>query len=80
MFRLLLFVIIISNLFGFSFSGTVFDSETSQPLENVNISVIGTDLGTTTDDQGKYLIEDLGNEGQDVTFSLIGYKPFSKEF
>jgi len=45
MFRLLLFAIITSNLFGFSFSGTVVDSETSQPLENVNISVLVQILG-----------------------------------
>ena len=59
MFRLLLFAIMTSNLFGFSFSGTVTDPETSQPLENVNITVTGTDLGTTTDDQGKFLIKEL---------------------
>ena len=80
MFRLLLFAIMTSNLFGFSFSGTVTDPETSQPLENVNITVTGTDLGTTTDDQGKFLIKELGDEVGYVTFSLIGYKPISKEF
>ena len=59
-------------------SGGVFDSETNEPLENVNITIIGSELGETTDQQGNFQLDDLSN--QKITFSLIGYKLFSKNF
>jgi len=52
-------------------TGTV--TESSGPLPGVNVSVKGTQNGTTTDFDGKYTIN---NVGQDATlvFSYLGYK------
>ena len=74
MFHLLLFTVIVSNLLGFSLSGTVLDSDTNEPLDNVNISIIGTDNGTTTNYLGKFKLNDIQNGVQEISFSSIGYK------
>jgi len=78
MYHLLFLIILASSLNGYSLSGGVFDSETNEPLENVNITIIGSELGETTDQQGNFQLDDLSN--QKITFSLIGYKLFSKNF
>ena len=53
-------------------SGTVRD-ENGQPLIGVNIIVMGTDRGASTDFDGKYAIE--ANPGQSLKFTYIGYQP-----
>ena len=78
MYHLLFLIILASSLNGYSLSGGVFDSETNEPLENVNITIIGSELGETTDQQGNFQLDDLSNPK--ITFSLIGYKLFSKNF
>ena len=78
MYHLLFLIILASSLNGYSLSGGVFDSETNEPLENVNITIIGSEIGETTDQQGNFQLDDLSN--QNITFSLIGYKLFSKDF
>ena len=78
MYHLLFLIILASSLNGYSLSGGVFDSETNEPLENVNITIIGSEIGETTDQQGNFQLDDLSN--QKITFSLIGYKLFSKNF
>mgnify|MGYP001273910554 FL=1 len=78
MYHLLFLIILASSLNGYSLSGGVFDSETNEPLENVNITIIGSEKGVTTDQQGNFQLDDLSN--QNITFSLIGYKLFSKDF
>ena len=78
MYYLSFFIILASGLNGYSLSGGVFDSETNEPLENVNITIIGSEEGVTTDQQGNFQLDDLSN--QNITFSLIGYKLFSKDF
>ena len=37
-------------------SGIVIDANTQEPLEGVNIAVIGTIIGTTTDTNGNYIL------------------------
>ncbi|NOY48244.1 MAG: SusC/RagA family TonB-linked outer membrane protein [Chlorobi bacterium] len=70
------FLFLVSMLFGSvmlaqTVTGTV--TESSGPLPGVNVSVKGTQNGTTTDFDGKYTIN---NVGQDATlvFSYLGYK------
>ncbi|MGC1243511.1 MAG: SusC/RagA family TonB-linked outer membrane protein, partial [Chryseosolibacter sp.] len=53
-------------------SGTVTDARTLQPIAGVNIVVKGTTSGTTTDSEGKYVID--AEEGDMLVFSFIGYK------
>ncbi len=54
-------------------SGTVTDGTTSEPLPGVNIQVIGTTQGTTSDFDGKYILENVKN-GSELEFSYIGYE------
>ena len=75
--RLFFLVILLSDLSGYSVSGNVFDSETDQPLGNVNVTIIGSEIGTTTNNQGKFQLNDINAGDQSISFSLIGYKIFS---
>jgi len=69
----ILFLLLISTLYcGQWISGKVLDGDTDTPLADVNISV-GDTLGTTTDDNGEYLIKVLSN-GSLLRFSHIGYR------
>ena len=52
-------------------TGTVTDAATQQPLAGVNIVVKGTTNGTTTDADGKYIINVEDDEV--LVFSFIGY-------
>ncbi len=54
--------------------GKVVD-EQGQALPGVSVTVVGTSRGTTTDDNGSFLIQ--GNEGETLQFSIVGYVPYS---
>src|SRR5699024_6344180 len=54
-------------------SGTVTDASSGEPLPGVNIMVIGTSVGTTTDDNGDYSLEVESIEDT-LRFSFIGYQ------
>ncbi len=56
-----------------SISGTVEDS-TSVPLPEVNVIILGTDLGAATDFNGRYAIKNLKHGNYTIQFSAIGYK------
>ncbi|MCK9305221.1 MAG: TonB-dependent receptor plug domain-containing protein, partial [Bacteroidales bacterium] len=56
----------------FNISGQVTDSG-NEPLPGVNITVIGTAIGTTTDLQGKYSLTATGESI--LKFSFIGMEP-----
>lgn len=60
-------------------TGTVTDAKTGGgPLPGVNVSLGGT-LQTTTDNQGKYLFENLSIDSYTLTFSLANYTPVTKK-
>ena len=77
LFCLLIFTSFVS---GITISGAVKDAETDRPLENVNIIVNDSDIGSTTDKNGNFTIEDLQLRDTQLSFSMIGYKTFSKRF
>ena len=54
-------------------TGTVSDATTGEPLPGVNIVVLGTMTGTTTDVEGRYQIEVPGPEAV-LVFSFVGYE------
>ncbi len=79
--RCALYIICIS-LIAFSFAyaaetgriaGRIIDSETKAPLIGVNVVVEGTQLGASTDENGRYLISNVPAGNQTVTASYIGY-------
>ena len=52
-------------------SGTIYDTDTDEPLIGVNILIKGKDVGTATDFDGKFSLE--VKEGATLIFSYIGY-------
>ena len=58
-----------------SISGTLTDKEfNDEPLAFANILITGTTIGTTSDDNGKYLFSDLKPGSYNVEFSFVGYQ------
>ena len=62
-------------LFAQSVTGKV-TSEAGDPLANANIVVVGTDLGTVSDETGTFVL-DLGAGDYTITATVIGFKPQS---
>lgn len=70
-------------IFGFSFgeavaqehevSGVVTDSQTGETLPGVNILVVGSDFGTTTDIDGEFSLR-LPSPNESLRFTFIGYQ------
>jgi len=54
-------------------SGTVIDSETLNPLENVEITVEGTQYSTSTNSNGNYLIENIAIGTYSIIANANGY-------
>ncbi|MFD2744117.1 MULTISPECIES: SusC/RagA family TonB-linked outer membrane protein [Sphingobacterium] len=52
--------------------GTVREAETNNPLENITVEIKGTNIGTSTDSEGRYSLEDVDPDAI-LVFSLIGY-------
>ena len=77
------FILIIASVCWFSLgslyaqdrtvSGTVTDSKTGEGLPGVNVLVVGTSDGVTTDFDGNYKLSVSGEAS--LKFSYIGYKP-----
>ena len=80
MYHIYLLVIFSSFLSAISISGNVIDSETNNPLENVNIVIDDLHLGTTSNKDGNFQIDNLESGDHQLFFSIIGYKTFSKSF
>ncbi len=55
-------------------SGSVNDKKTGEALPGVNILIVGTVLGTTTDLNGKFSINHLPPGSYTLRVSMIGYK------
>lgn len=58
-------------------SGTVTDSETFEPLPNVNVYISGTIWGTTTNKSGEFTIKNIVPAEHEIVVSMLGYKPKS---
>lgn len=57
-----------------SIDGYVFDSETNQPLEGANVFLNGTTLGSSTDNNGYFLIVGVPYGSYKIIVSMIGYE------
>ena len=54
-------------------TGTVMDAETNSPLPGVNIRVVGTDVGTVTNQDGSYELT-APSPDESLQFSFVGYE------
>ncbi|MBN1348933.1 TonB-dependent receptor [candidate division KSB1 bacterium] len=59
-------------------AGNVYDEQTMEPLPYVNISIMKTQYGTTSNVKGHYELK-LSPGSYELMFSMIGYKPYRKE-
>jgi hypothetical protein len=62
-----------------SITGTVIDQTTGKPMEFVNVFISNTTKGTTTNAQGKFLIDNAPMGKQEIVFSFVGYLPYKQE-
>lgn len=58
-------------------SGVVVDRLTQEVLVGAIVSVDGTQLGTTTDVSGKFLLTGIPTRSYNLSFRLIGYQPLT---
>tara|TARA_Y100000588_G_scaffold192898_1_gene206903 strand:- start:7398 stop:9521 length:2124 start_codon:yes stop_codon:yes gene_type:complete len=63
---------------GLSISGTVSDAKSKNPLESVNIIIDELQIGTASDSNGYFRLENLPTGHHKLLYSLIGYKPFTQ--
>ncbi|MBN1562050.1 TonB-dependent receptor [candidate division KSB1 bacterium] len=54
-------------------SGTIYDSEFQTPLNGVNITIVGTVLGTISDNRGQFSITIRQDFPVQLSFSMMGY-------
>ena len=65
-------------LFGQTISGIVFEKNSDLSVEYVNIGVVGKNIGTVSDHNGKYTLQiDPEYQNDTLRFSCIGYHPYS---
>ncbi|MCL2074253.1 MAG: carboxypeptidase-like regulatory domain-containing protein [Marinilabiliaceae bacterium] len=58
----------------YSISGVVKDKRTEKPVENVNVSAKGTNVGTVTNQDGEFVLKILEHLSvKEIEFSCIGY-------
>jgi hypothetical protein len=74
----LLFTAILANAQETTVSGTVTDAKSKQTIPGVSVSLVGTSIGASTDNNGHYVLK--GDEKTTaIRFSFIGYKTVTKE-
>lgn len=58
--------------------GKVLDSETNAPLARVNIMLLDTDpiIGSTTDEQGKFRLENVPVGRASLSFTYLGFEDY----
>ena len=59
----------------YSISGVVVDT-LNNPLARVNIFLVGTNYGASSDDNGRYLIQNVPPSEYKIEFSAIGFEKF----
>ncbi|WP_460575365.1 SusC/RagA family TonB-linked outer membrane protein [Flavobacterium koreense] len=69
----LLLMLPLSVLAQTTVEGVVVDSKSNQPIPGVNVIVQGTQVGTSTDFDGKFKLAKI-KKGDKLVFSFIGYK------
>jgi hypothetical protein len=56
-------------------AGTIKDAQTGQPLPGVNVTIVGTTMGASTDLEGRYFILNVPPGTYQLRASIIGYEP-----
>ncbi|MEE8478554.1 MAG: TonB-dependent receptor, partial [Candidatus Neomarinimicrobiota bacterium] len=75
---ILLLLPLIANAAVNNLSGIIIDRASGEPLALVNVFFDGTDIGTTTDENGYFSILAIPFDQGMLKVSMIGYEPISK--
>ncbi|GIR22538.1 hypothetical protein CM15mP37_00430 [bacterium] len=54
-------------------SGTVKSARSNKPLQSANVAIENTDLGTFTDENGRFIVKDIRSSEVSVKISMIGF-------
>lgn len=76
--RFLIFIFLIScnTIFGQVITGTLINADGKQPIEFANIGIVGKDVGTVTNLNGRFhFFVDSKYDNDTILFSIIGYNP-----
>ncbi len=65
---------------GITIKGRVTDEETGAPIENVNVFLANTTIGTTTAKDGRFVINYVPFGSYNIIFSYIGYEIETRDF
>ncbi len=79
---LLIFLLTFSfNIFGQKVvTGAIYDSKTSEPMAFVNVAIVGTTVGTVSDEFGEFSLSIPANLcNKLLQFSSVGYLSYSQE-
>ncbi|MCH7495203.1 MAG: carboxypeptidase-like regulatory domain-containing protein, partial [Candidatus Marinimicrobia bacterium] len=60
-------------------AGTVTDVETNNPLAGTNVIIVGTEMGASTDAEGKYIILNVPIGTYEIRATFIGYATVTVE-
>ena len=81
---IIIFFLLFSMSTGFSqpqrITGIVLDAETGKPLEGANITIIGTNIGTSSAINGNYFLTALSLGESKIKASMMGYQPAVQTF
>ena len=55
-------------------NGRILDLQSQQPLEGATVVLEGTSIGTLTDDQGYFKLENIPSKSYNVVVSYLGYQ------
>jgi hypothetical protein len=61
-------------------NGKIIDSATGKPLEFVNVFLANTTIGTTTEKNGEFSLNNVPFGSYDIIFSYVGYETEKKNF
>lgn len=70
--------IVFAQAYKNSISGFIYDKTTNLPIENANVYISNTILGSPTDENGYYYIESIPKSTHELVVSVIGYNDTSK--
>ena len=62
-----------------SINGIVKDSETKSPLQYANVLIKGTSIGTTSDQDGRFILSGKFLESDTLLISFVGYKNYNEK-
>ncbi len=80
--RLLSIILVVlmatAMVFGGTIKGVVKDAKTGDPLIGANVILVGSTMGTTTDEDGAFILDDVPEGKWRVQVSYLGYIDWSK--